>query len=73
VEEIRHEDADTTLEDFMLSVFDFFALQVEEIADRTYKLGRAGIVADAFRDYLPEVSPLRLTGPRSAIAKTCNL
>ena len=48
VEEIRHEDADTTLEDFMLSVFDFFALQVEEIADRTYKLGRAGIVADAF-------------------------
>ena len=48
VDEIRREDAETTLEEFMLSVFDFFALQVEKIADRTYKLGRAGIVADVF-------------------------
>jgi ATP-dependent helicase HepA len=48
VEDIRHEDADTTLEEFLLSVFDFYALQVEKIADRTYKLGRAGIMADAF-------------------------
>src|SRR5262252_3400449 len=48
VAEIRREDADTALEEFMLSVFDFYALQVEKIADRTYKLGRAGILADAF-------------------------
>jgi ATP-dependent helicase HepA len=48
VSEIRREDTDTTLEEFMLSVFDFYALQVEKIADRTYKLGRAGILADAF-------------------------
>jgi ATP-dependent helicase HepA len=48
VEEIRLEDRDTALEQFMLSVFDYFALQVEEIAERTYKLGRAGIIADAF-------------------------
>jgi ATP-dependent helicase HepA len=48
VAEIRREDADTTLEEFMLSVFDFYTLQVEQIADRTYKLGRAGMLADAF-------------------------
>jgi ATP-dependent helicase HepA len=48
VGEIRREDDATILEDFMLSVFDFYALQVEKIADRTYKLGRAGILSDAF-------------------------
>jgi ATP-dependent helicase HepA len=48
VNEIRHEDGETRLEEFLLSVFDFFALQVEKIADRTYKLGRAGIIADSF-------------------------
>src|SRR4030095_9801380 len=48
VEDIRREDSDTMLEEFMLSVFDFYALQVEQIGERTYKLGRAGIVADAF-------------------------
>ncbi|HET9216711.1 MAG TPA: helicase-related protein [Terriglobia bacterium] len=48
VAEIRREDADTTLEEFMLSVFDFYTLQVEKIADRTYKLGRAGLLSDAF-------------------------
>ena len=48
VAEIRREDADTTLEEFMLSVFDYYAVVVEKIADRTYRLGRAGILADAF-------------------------
>jgi len=48
VAEIRREDADAALEDFMLSVFDYYALQVEKIAERTYKLGRAGILSDAF-------------------------
>jgi ATP-dependent helicase HepA len=48
VEEIRREDDDTTLEDFMLSVFDLYSIQVEEIADRTYKLGSAGILAESF-------------------------
>ena len=48
VEEIRREDADTSLEGFMLRVFDLYALQVEKIADRTYRLGRAGILADSF-------------------------
>ena len=48
VEEIRREDADTGLETFMLSMFDYYALHVEQIAERTYKLGRAGILADSF-------------------------
>ncbi|HTG73409.1 MAG TPA: helicase-related protein, partial [Terriglobia bacterium] len=48
VEEIRREDADTGLETFMLSMFEYYALHVEQIAERTYKLGRAGILADSF-------------------------
>ena len=32
----------------MLSMFDYYALHVEQIAERTYKLGRAGILADSF-------------------------
>jgi len=48
VEEIRREDADPTLEEFMISVFDYYALQVEKIGERTYKLDRAGILSDAF-------------------------
>jgi ATP-dependent helicase HepA len=48
VHEIRDEDRSTTLEQFMLAMFDYYAVQVEQIADRTYKLGRAGILADAF-------------------------
>jgi len=48
VERIRREDADTGLETFMLSMFEYYALHVEQIAERTYKLGRAGILADSF-------------------------
>jgi ATP-dependent helicase HepA len=48
VDEIRKDDEDTVLEEFMLRVFDYYALQVDKIAERTYKLGRAGILADSF-------------------------
>jgi ATP-dependent helicase HepA len=48
VAEIRREDAEMALEEFMLSVFDYYALQVEKVGERTYKLGRAGILSDAF-------------------------
>jgi ATP-dependent helicase HepA len=54
VEEIRREDADPALESFLLSVFDYYAVLVEKIAERTYKLGRAGILADAFPGLPPE-------------------
>src|SRR5204863_10023277 len=48
VEEIRQEDADITLEKFMLAVFEFYSIHVEEIANRTYKLGSAGTLRDSF-------------------------
>jgi ATP-dependent helicase HepA len=48
IAEIRGEDQETVLESFMLSVFDFFSIHVEEIAERTYKLGSAGVLTDSF-------------------------
>lgn len=47
-DEIRRQDEDTTLDEFMLSVFDLFVLQVEEVAPRTYRLGSAGVLVDDF-------------------------
>jgi ATP-dependent helicase HepA len=48
VEEIRRQDDDRSLDSFMLEVFDQYAIDVEEIAPRTYKLGSAGVFADSF-------------------------
>jgi ATP-dependent helicase HepA len=48
VDEIRRQDDDTSLDEFMLSVFDHYSIHVEEIALRTYKLGSAGVLADSF-------------------------
>lgn len=48
VDGIQREDVDRSLDDFMLSVFDQYSLNVEEIAPRTYKLGSAGVLTDAF-------------------------
>jgi ATP-dependent helicase HepA len=46
--EIQREDEDTSLDRFMLAVFDQYSIDVEEIGPRTYKLGSAGIFADSF-------------------------
>jgi ATP-dependent helicase HepA len=48
VEEIGKQDQDTSLDEFMLAVFDHYSLNVEELARRTYHLGSAGILADSF-------------------------
>jgi len=48
VDAIRRQDADRTLDDFMLEVFDLFFIEVEEIAPRTYRLGSAGVLVDDF-------------------------
>jgi ATP-dependent helicase HepA len=48
IERIREADADTSLDDFMIAVFDHFAIPVEEVARRTYQLGSAGVLADTF-------------------------
>lgn len=46
--EIRREDADRTLDLFLMSMFDQYSIHVEELADRTYQLGSAGVFADMF-------------------------
>lgn len=48
VREIRRQDEDSSLDRFMLAIFDQYSIDVEEIAARTYKLGSAGVFADAF-------------------------
>lgn len=48
VQDIRQRDADESLDEFMTSVFDHHAIQVEELSARTYLLGSAGVFADSF-------------------------
>ncbi len=48
VDEIRRQDADPALDQFMVAVFDHFGIHVEELAARTYRLGSAGVFADSF-------------------------
>lgn len=62
VDEIRGQDADETLDEFMITVFDYFSIPVQGIAPRTYQLGSAGVLADTFPG-LP-ASGLALTSDR---------
>lgn len=48
VEAIRQPDADPALDEFMIAVFDHFAVHVEELTHRTYQLGSAGVFAESF-------------------------
>ena len=48
VDEIQRSDQDAAIESFMLSVFDEYGLEVEELAPRTYRLGSAGVLAESF-------------------------
>jgi ATP-dependent helicase HepA len=48
VQEIQKQDADPTLDQFLVAVFDHFGIHVEELAPRTYQLGSAGVFADSF-------------------------
>ncbi len=48
VHEIRRQDADTTLDTFLLAAFDHYGLHVEELWPRTFRLGSAGVFADSF-------------------------
>jgi ATP-dependent helicase HepA len=54
---VRAQDADLSLDTFMMAVFDHFTIPVEEIAPRTYRLGSAGVLADTF----PGLPPTGLT------------
>jgi ATP-dependent helicase HepA len=48
VEEIRRSDADRTLDEFMIAIFDHFAIHIEELRPRMIQLGSAGVFADSF-------------------------
>ncbi len=48
VREIQVQDGDPALEDFLLAALEQASIQVEEIAPRTYNLGSAGVLEDAF-------------------------
>ena len=48
VHAISAQDADCSLDDFMIDVFDHFSIHVEEIGNRVYQLGSAGVFADSF-------------------------
>ncbi len=63
VDEVRKQDADPALDQFLLSVFDHFGIHVEELAPRTYQLGSAGVFADSFPGLPTE--GLTVTGDRT--------
>ncbi len=48
VRDIQARDADQSLDEFMIAVFDHYSIHVEELTHRTYQLGSAGIFADSF-------------------------
>jgi ATP-dependent helicase HepA len=48
VREIEQQDDDPALDAFMLAVFEQYAIPVEEIGFRTYRLGAAGALVEAF-------------------------
>ncbi|HJW71908.1 MAG TPA: helicase-related protein, partial [Geothrix sp.] len=48
MDEILRQDGQRVLDDFMLLVFDLFLVEVEELAPRTYQLGSAGVLVEAF-------------------------
>jgi ATP-dependent helicase HepA len=62
VRDIREQDADLSLEKFMIAVFDHFSIHVEELTHRAYQLGSAGVFAESFPG-LPAAG-LTITGDR---------
>ena len=48
IEQIKNDDQQTELEDFMTEVFDHYGVHVEEMASRTYRLDARGVITDSF-------------------------
>jgi ATP-dependent helicase HepA len=48
VQAINAQDEDRSLDDFMIDVFVHFSIHVEELGNRVYQLGSAGVFADSF-------------------------
>ena len=62
VEQIAAFDADTTLDEFLLRMFDHYGVHVEELSSRTYLAVPAELTTDAFPELPPE--GLTLTADR---------
>jgi len=54
VQEIQTQDADRSMDDFLLSVLEHACIEVEEVAPRTYRLGSAGVLEEAFPGLPPD-------------------
>ena len=48
VHDIQQQDEDHLLDEFMVAVFDYFSIHVEELTHRTFQLGSAGVFAESF-------------------------
>lgn len=48
IEQIREQDRQPDLEDYMLDVFDHFGVHIEELAPHTWELNPQGITTDSF-------------------------
>ncbi|HEU5125354.1 MAG TPA: RNA polymerase-associated protein RapA [Verrucomicrobiae bacterium] len=48
IDQIREEDQQVDLEDYLLDVFDHFGVHVEELAPRTWQLNPQGVTTDSF-------------------------
>ncbi len=48
IEQIKTDDCQRDLEQFMSDVFDHFGVHVEELTDRTYRLDPRGVITDSF-------------------------
>ena len=48
IRDIRGQDEHRALDDFLLSILELYFIEVEELAPRTYQLGSAGVLVDAF-------------------------
>jgi len=48
IAQIREQDAQPDLEDYLLDVFDHFGVHIEELAPQTWQLNPVGIITDSF-------------------------
>ena len=65
---IREQDADTSLDAFLMTVFDQYMIPVESIAKRTFRLGSSGVLLDSFPG-LPESGLTITCDRRSALSR----
>jgi ATP-dependent helicase HepA len=68
VKEIAAIDAETTLDEYMISLFDHFGVHIEEASDRTYILSRGNLFTDAF-PFIPAEGTMVTTDRKKALSR----